>query len=92
MSTRRTAWSLLQEDGPDPIDLVGAKIAEFALRSLATLAQRNPRLTIEGRVPVLGTHLDIRCTGDPSLCLLQIESHRDIHSIVNDVFDTLHSS
>ena len=31
------------------------------------------------------------CKGDPPLCLLQIELHRDFYSIVKDLFDTPYS-
>ena len=34
-------------------------MAEFALRSLATMAERNPSIRISGHVPHLGSHLTI---------------------------------
>ena len=38
-----------------------------------------------------GTFIPHECKGDPSLCLLEIELHRDFHSIIVDLFDTPHS-
>ena len=35
---------------------------------------------------------DLYCKGDPSLCLLQIELHRSIHSITRDLIHAPHSS
>lgn len=37
----------------------GANMAEFALRSLATMAERNPSIRISGQVPHLGSRLSI---------------------------------
>lgn len=38
-------------------DAVGAKIARFALQSLATMILRNPQVRIRGSVPHLGSRL-----------------------------------
>lgn len=34
-------------------------MAEFAIRSLSTMAYRNPQIQVPGLVPYLGTSLDI---------------------------------
>ena len=44
---------------PDAQDLVGAKMAEFAVSSIATMARQNRRIPIAGSRPELGTKLDI---------------------------------
>ena len=60
----RTYWSLLEADAggdvPDSQDLVGAKMAEFAIRSLATMARQNPRPPLPGARPALGSTLEIQ--------------------------------
>ena len=37
----------------------GANMAEFAIRSLSTMAYRNPTIQVPGLVPHLGTSLDV---------------------------------
>ena len=35
-------------------------MAEFAIGSIATMASRNPQIQVDGRVPYLGSHVDVK--------------------------------
>lgn len=39
---------------------VGAKMAEFAIGSLAVMADLNPQITVQGTVPILGYQLSVK--------------------------------
>ena len=56
-------WDLHHPDNKtlinDSAEKAGANIAEFAIRSLATMVARNPPLYIEGTVPHLGSRLSV---------------------------------
>ena len=41
-------------------DQVGADMAEFAIASISTMASRNPQIQVEGLVPYLGSHLEVK--------------------------------
>ena len=43
----------------DPPETVGARIAEFAIASLAIMARRNPPTSVQGTVPTLGYQLSV---------------------------------
>lgn len=53
-----TPWEV--HDKPD--EQAGANMAEFALRSLAKMAETNPIINLPGRVPQLGSNLTIHKT------------------------------
>ena len=42
-----------------PDERVSENMAEFALRSLVTMVEGNPHISVSGRVPQLGSHLEI---------------------------------
>ena len=46
----------------------GANMVEFAIRSLSTMAFRNPSVQVPGLVPYLGTSLDLNWKFFMSLC------------------------
>lgn len=46
----------------------GANMAEFAIRSLSTMAYKNPLVQIPGLVPHLGSSLDVHWKHFLSLC------------------------
>lgn len=43
----------------DP-DQVGANMAEFAIGSISTMATRNPQIQVNGSVPYLGSHVEVK--------------------------------
>lgn len=47
----------------------GANMAEFAIRSLSTMAYRNPTIQVPGLVPHLGTSLDVHWNYLIPLCV-----------------------
>lgn len=50
----------------------GANMAEFAIRSLATMAYRNPPIQVPGLVPYLGTSLNVNWEYVVPLCVFII--------------------
>ncbi|KAK0509699.1 hypothetical protein JMJ35_008093 [Cladonia borealis] len=51
-----------------PINIVGSRMAEFALGSLASMAIRNPTVQSHGAVPILGFHLTVQWEFTLALC------------------------
>ena len=51
----RLHWEVHSKD-PDE---VGADIAEFAIGSISTMASTNPLIQVNGRVPYLGSHIEV---------------------------------
>ncbi|KAL8650399.1 MAG: hypothetical protein Q9210_003853 [Variospora velana] len=53
---------------------VGINMAEFAIRTIAAMAEQNPRIDVEGRVPHLGSRLNVsnhwRYTGVLLACIV----------------------
>ncbi|KAL8955855.1 MAG: hypothetical protein Q9193_006438 [Seirophora villosa] len=52
-------WTTAWETHGQPDTQVGANMAQFALRSIAAMADRNPRIKLPGRVPHLGSRLNV---------------------------------
>lgn len=64
----------------------GANMAEFAIRSLSTMAYRNPQIQISGLVPYLGTSLNILWRYVIPLCVCIVAAQVAL-SIAVYVFD-----
>lgn len=60
----RNRWELHYHNAT----VAGANMAEFAIRSLSTLAFRNPSIQVPGLVPYLGTSLAVYWTYAFILC------------------------
>jgi hypothetical protein len=54
LHTFRTPWEIHLDQ---PVDSVGANMAEFAIGSLSTMASKNPRIQLEGSVPHIGSRI-----------------------------------
>ena len=52
-----------------------ANMAEFALRSLATMVNANPAITLRGKVPNLGSRLNIKKRFCYSLLIVNVAGH-----------------
>lgn len=50
-------------------DKAGANMVEFAIRSLSTMAYRNPSVQVPGLVPYLGTSLELNWKFLAGLCI-----------------------
>lgn len=55
LSLYRNEWELPFQNATK----AGANMAEFAIRSLSTMANRNPSIQVRGLVPYLGTSLEV---------------------------------
>lgn len=65
----RAYWDLHSDDGTEiNATAVGDLMVEFAIRSLSTMAFRNPSIQIQGLAPYLGTSLEVYWSYTLALC------------------------
>lgn len=65
----------------------GAKMAEFSIRSLSTMAFQNPSIQVAGSVPYLGTSLAVYWNYAVALCacIIAIQLALSISAYVLDI-------
>lgn len=65
----RDKWDLYSHHGEVVnATTAGAKMVEFAIRSLSTMAFANPSIQVHGLVPYLGTSLEVYWNYPMALC------------------------
>lgn len=65
----RDEWDLHSKNGEVVhAATAGAKMAEFAIRSLSTMASTNPTIRVQGLVPYLGTSIEVKWKYAIALC------------------------
>lgn len=78
MSTiHRSLWDVHGHDA----ETAGANVAEFAIGSLATMVSRNRRISINGKVPHLGSKLSMNPVGFGALLACIVAVHGVVFSL-----------
>ena len=66
------AWATTLDDSPEDI---GARMAEFAASTLATMAQQNPSTNVTGSLPTLGYQTDVEWKSTIALMVSVAAAH-----------------